>query len=104
MLEDLVKSLQKKIKRLSVLVIILAIVCTALIVFVLTGYEIVYEEYYEETEYEVEQVSEDGGSNTAIVDSEVNNDDNLFVVCGTALLCVIVFAGGIAYGKTKNHN
>lgn len=105
MLKDLVKSQKLTIKRLIILAIVLGVICLSLFIFVLTNYEVVYEEIYQDEEYTVEQDSADGGNNTAIIDSEVNANNDLFTICGTVIVCAIIITGGvILYGKTKNHN
>lgn len=105
MLEDLIKTLNKKVKRLTIIAIVLGVLFVAISVFVLTNYEIIYESYTEDTEYTVEQYSADGGNNTAIVDSNINKNNDLFVICGTIIMCAIVITGGLViYGKTKNNS
>lgn len=105
MLEDLVQTLNKKVKRLTIIAVILGVLFVAISLFVLTNYEIIYENYTEETEYTVEQNSADGGTNTAIVDSDINNNNDLFVICGTVIMCAIVITGGLViYGKTKKNS
>ena len=104
MLEDFVYTLKRRVKQLAILSIVLGMVCVGLIVFIFGNYEIVYEEYTEDTEYTVEQDSADGGNNTAIIDSEVGSDNTIFVVCGTVIVVAFIVVGGlIIYGKTKNN-
>lgn len=105
MLKDYIKTIEKKFKRLVILTIILALVCVALIVFLFSNYEVVYEEYKEETEYTIEQENSNNGENTAIVDSSISNNNDLYTICGTVIICTIIFTGGLViYGKSKNNN
>lgn len=106
MLEDLIKVLKKKITILTVVCVVLALACVGLIIFVTCEYEVVYEEYEEIIDYEIEQDTESGsGNNVAIIGSDVNSgtNDETSVICGAVVASVIIIViGAVVYGKTKN--
>lgn len=105
MLEDLIKVLKKKITILTVVCVVLALACVGLIVFVTCEYEVVYEEYEETIDYEIDQDTESGsGDNVAIIGSDVNNgtNDETSIICGAVVASVIIIVIGVViYGKTK---
>ena len=108
MLEDFVKHLRKKVTILTVFVIILSVLLAGAIVWALLGYETVtYEE--ETIEVDMDAESEFGDINQVNDMSKVGADINIFLLCGTGLLMVLILCGTILggiylYGKSKNKN
>ena len=115
MLKDLIQALNKRVSVLIVVCIILAVLvvgCLGTIIAIVCTYEyeIVYEEAVIEETYTIEQTAEGeeetGGSNYAIIDSEVSNKENDIVgtICGAVIVVAILSLIGVwIYGKTKNN-
>lgn len=115
MLKDLIQALNKRVSVLVIVCIILAVLvvgCLGTIIAIVCTYEyeIVYEEAVIEETYTIEQSAEGeeetGGSNYAIVDSEISNKNNDIVgtICGAIIVVAILSLVGVwIYGKTKNN-
>lgn len=108
MMTDYIKQLRKKVTILIVLVVILSILLAGSIVWALLEYETVtYEE--ETVEIDMDAESEFGDVNQTNDMSKVGVDINIFLICGTGLLMILILCatilGGIyLYGKSKNKN
>lgn len=115
MLKDLIQALNKRVSVLVVVCIILAVLvvgCLGTIIAIVCTYEyeIVYEEAVIEETYTIEQSVEGseeiGGSNYAIIDSEISNKNNDIIgtICGAIIVVAILSLVGVwIYGKTKNN-
>lgn len=115
MLKDLIQALNKRVSVLVVVCIILAVLvvgCLGTIIAIVCTYEyeIVYEEAVIEETYTIEQSAEGseeiGGSNYAIIDSEISNKNNDIIgtICGAIIVVAILSLVGVwIYGKTKNN-
>lgn len=112
MLEDYTNNLEKRHKRTMIALWVLSVVCAVLLclclVFFFVGWEAETETITEniDTEYNVEQDSGDGGTNTAIIDSNVNqsNHDSLYnciCIC-VGIITVGVIVAVVIHGKAKH--
>ena len=114
MLFDIIDRLHRKVKILSVLCIVLAIISTIFVVLFFVEFEVTTEMVIDEdTQVELEQDTGDGsGSNVAIINSDIgeNEEDNsndAYVWLCVAIGCVAVTISGIVvviYGTTKNNH
>lgn len=115
MLFDIIDRLHRKVKVLTMLCIILAIVCTIFVVLFFVEFEVTTEMVIDEdTQVSLEQNTGDGGgSNIAIIDSNITQDEDeeekndiyiwLFAVIGCSVIAISSILV-VKYGKTKNNH
>lgn len=112
MLFDIIDRLHRKVKILSVLCIVLAIISTIFVVLFFVEFEVTTEMVIDEdTQVELQQDTGDGsGSNVAIINSDITKDEdssNAYVWLCVIIGCVAVTISGIVvviYGTTKNNH
>lgn len=106
MLDDLVKDLNKKVKRLSIALVVFIVLFVGMTAFAFSEFDIVCEEDTK-YEYDISQDANTNGDNSEInqeqkVELPTKNNDTL-IICISVVVCLaIITTGVILYGKAKN--
>ena len=103
MKDDYIALLEKKNKRKTIAIFVLAVLLAVCVTLLFTQFEFVVEDG-EDIHYEVDQNAGDNSSNNATLDNSTQQE-SVFpaMICGTIIVCVIfIILGAILYGKSKS--